>query len=228
MTDAHADAVLPQLVKLIHTFEVIQRRTGFDDFHNIPLSEASQFVSAGIAAVCRATGEDSEYARQVARLVQPIRPDQLQLAIPIVAGTVKAVREAIASGYLIGVRQLIHAEVFGDFLEMANHLVHDGYKDPAAVLIGGVLEDHLRKLCDKNGLPTEFVDSSGKPRPKKVETMNTELAKAGVYLKTDQKMVTGWYGLRTDAAHGHYDRYSAEQVRLMLDGVTNFLARHPA
>jgi len=212
MTDAHADAVLPQLVKLIHTFEVIQRRTGFDDFHNIPLSEASQFVSAGIAAVCRATGEDSEYARQVARLVQPIRPDQLQLAIPIVAGTVKAVREAIASGYLIGVRQLIH----------------DGYKDPAAVLIGGVLEDHLRKLCDKNGLPTEFVDSSGKPRPKKVETMNTELAKAGVYLKTDQKMVTGWYGLRTDAAHGHYDRYSAEQVRLMLDGVTNFLARHPA
>ena len=40
----------------------------------------------------------------------------------------------------------MHAELFADFLEMADYLLSEGYKDPAAVLGGSMLEEHLRQL----------------------------------------------------------------------------------
>jgi hypothetical protein len=110
--------------------------------------------------------------------------------------------------------------VFSDFLEMAEHLLDQGYKDPAAVLVGGVLEQHLRKLCLRAQVSTE---QDG--RPKKADLMNSELAAANVYGKLDQKSVTSWLGLRNHAAHAEYDRYSVERTRVMLFGVRDFLAR---
>jgi hypothetical protein len=61
----------------------------------------------------------------------------------------------------------VAAEVFTDFIEMAEHLLEQGYKDPAAVVAGSVLEEHLRQLCHKNAIDTVTVDSSGKANPKK-------------------------------------------------------------
>jgi hypothetical protein len=92
------------------------------------------------------------------------------------------------------------------------------------VLTGSVLEEHLRKLCDRHQVPVDAPDGV----PRKVETLNAALVKAGAYGKLDQKSVTAWMGLRNDAAHGHYERYTQEQVALMLEGVRNFLTRHPA
>ncbi len=64
-------------------------------------------------------------------------------------------------------------------MEMATYLLSEGYKDPAAVLGGGVLEEGIRKLCLKAGVAT--VD--GKGQPKKASMMNDDLAKAGIYDK---------------------------------------------
>jgi len=71
------------------------------------------------------------------------------------AATLRALRADYVDGYMQSIVELIHAEVFADFLEMADHLVGQGYKDPAAVLAGSVLEEHLRKLCIKNGIPID-------------------------------------------------------------------------
>ena len=38
-----------------------------------------------------------------------------------------------------------------DFLDMAYHLLENDYKDASAVMIGSVLEEHLRQLCNKFG-----------------------------------------------------------------------------
>jgi hypothetical protein len=118
----------------------------------------------------------------------------------------------------------IHADIFADFLEMADYLLQQGYKDPAAVVIGSVLEAHLRKLCGKHGIPVSKPDGS----PKKADTLNSELAAGAVYSKLDQKSVTAWLDLRNQAAHGNYKDYTKEQVVLMLQGVRDFSARHPA
>lgn len=142
-------------------------------------------------------------------------------------GILRGLREDIEKGHLRTLRELVHAEVFSDFLEMAGYLLSEGYKDPAAVMVGGVLEEHLRQLCRKNGVDIEVQARTGF-RPKRAEAMNTELVKAGAYSILDQKNVTAWLDLRNKAAHGKYGEYSAEQVELLLRAVTDFLARFPA
>jgi len=109
------------------------------------------------------------------------------------------------------------------FLEMADHLLAQGYKDPAAVMTGSVLEEHLRKLCDKSGIST--VTGAN---PKKADLLNAELAGAAVYSKLDQKSITAWLDLRNKAAHGKYGEYTREQVQSLQDGVRHFMVRYPA
>lgn len=145
-------------------------------------------------------------------------------------GILRAVQQDLSSGRLTtSLREIVHAEVFVDFLDMAEYLLTQApvLKDPAAVLTGGVLEERLRQLCRKNGLPTEDTTPDG-TRPKKAEAMNADLVKAGVYDKLNQKNVTAWLDLRNKAAHAKYAEYDAAQVDLMLRGVRDFAARFPA
>ena len=136
-----------------------------------------------------------------------------------------AFREDAASGFLKELEASIHAGVFADFLEMAEHVLDDVHKTPAAVIAGFTLEEHLRKMCGSAGIPVTAPDGT----PKKADLLNAELAKAGAYpSKTEGKDVTAWLGRRNDAAHGHHERYTEDQVRLMIEGVRNFLSRHPA
>lgn len=227
MKDTLATIVLPQIDELIAKYEELKKRKKYDDWSNIDEGEASELVTAGMAAICRAAGADSQFARQAAKAIETFTPAFIQRSIPHVGGALTALRHAIGSGYLVSVQELIHADVFADFLEMAQYLLSEGYKDSAAVLIGGVLEEHLRKLCVKHSIPIETESSRG-VYPKKADTMNADLAREGVYSKLDQKSVTAWLDLRNKAAHGHYDEYTHQQVELLLQSVRDFLVRYPA
>lgn len=122
------------------------------------------------------------------------------------------------------IKGIVSSEVFSDFLEMASYLLTEGYKDAAAVMIGSVLEQNLKQLCQKYSVEV-FVTGQGKPVPKKADVMNADLVKAGVYNKLDQKNITAWLDLRNKAAHGYYDEYTEEQVSLMLQSVSEFITR---
>jgi hypothetical protein len=67
-------------------------------------------------------------------------------------GILRALREDLSLGYLTNLRTLVAADVFSDFIEMAEHLIEAGYKDPAASLAGAVLEDGLRKIAASNNV----------------------------------------------------------------------------
>jgi hypothetical protein len=58
----------------------------------------------------------------------------------------RSVRENVEDGYLTDIRTLISADVFADFLEMAEHLDDNGYKDRTTHPNGAVLEDVCEKL----------------------------------------------------------------------------------
>ncbi len=138
-------------------------------------------------------------------------------------GILAALRSDVDGGFLQSVTELIHAGVFSDFLQMADYLLDEGYKEAAAVLVGGVLEEQLRKLASRNGLP--IVVGS---RPSKADQLNADLARANVYSMLYQKNITAWLDLRNKAAHGKHTEYPKEQVVLMLSGVQDFAARYPA
>jgi hypothetical protein len=138
--------------------------------------------------------------------------------------TLKVIKGEIEGGWLFSLKGLVTAEIFSDFLEMADHLLSNDYKDAAAVIIGSVLEENLRQLCIKNKIDIE-IEAKGKFKPKKADLLNADLSKNEICSKLDQKSVTAWLDLRNKAAHGQYDEYNKDQVVFMLQGVTEFLAR---
>ena len=107
---------------------------------------------------------------------------------------------------------------------MAEHLLAEKYKDPAAVVAGSVVEEHLRQLSLSVKIPVE-EPSRGSLAPRKADSLNADLARVGKYSKLDQKQVAAWLDLRNKAAHGKYAEYSSEQVAIMLAGVRDFLSR---
>ena len=139
-------------------------------------------------------------------------------------GILEAVLDEVENGWYQSVRSVVSAEVFSDFLEMANHLLEEGYKDAAAVMFGSTLEEHMRQLARENNVEIE-VNINGKISLKKADLLNADLVKAGIYSKIDQKNITAWLGLRNSAAHGKYDDYSNEQVVLLSQALNDFMAR---
>lgn len=137
----------------------------------------------------------------------------------------ESVRDEIHNGWLHSVKRLVSAEIFSDFLEMSQYLLSEGYKDAAAVMIGSVLEEHLRLLCKKNSIETNFTNKRGVEINKKADAINAELAKANVYGILEQKNVTAWLDLRNKAAHGKYDEYTPEHVQMLYMGVLNFVSQ---
>ena len=172
------------------------------------------------AAVERLAPPGSAYIRQVKQHENDIESK----ASYELSQAAKALRDDYAAGYVHTVAELLHAEVFADFLDMASELQEKGYNDPAAVLAGSTLEEHLRKLAGVHGINAETPD--GKPR--RADTLNAELARVEAYNKLVQKSITAWLDLRNKAAHGEYDQYDAAQVANLIRDVRDFLSRHPA
>ena len=136
-----------------------------------------------------------------------------------------SIKDEIESGWYDDFKGLVAADIFGNFLDMAEYLLDKTYKDAAAVIIGSTLENHMRYLCDANGIDVTTIDRKGKTKSKKADTLNSELMNRNVYTKTDLKAVTAWLDIRNNAAHGDYNEYTKEQVELMYQGVTEFISR---
>lgn len=133
-------------------------------------------------------------------------------------GVLQAVKYELENGLLDNIQKLLQADIFADFLEMGEHLLKEGYKDAAAVIIGSVLEDTLRKLAVSNDIA--IVNEKGKHLT--IEPLNVELAKKEVYNQLIKKQVTSWADLRNNAAHGNFDQYDGKQVENMLFFVQSF------
>jgi len=178
------------------------------------------FKTASISFILKLFGKDHPYFTEFERHTDSGTLSNVQIAV----GILNAIKDELEGGWLDSTRGLISADIFGDFLEMAEHLLEENYKDPAAVLTGSALEQHLRNLAISNSIETE-VEFKGKMSNKKADVLNADLCKAGVYSKIDQKSVTAWLGIRNDAAHGHFDKYTAEQVNFMITAVSELIGR---
>lgn len=208
--------------------KVMREKGQYDDLSGLPHWEYERFITMALAAIQRVTGTDSVYMQQATDLSKPkgARPDYYS-SFKTVVGILESLREALAADYLDTASAVIHASVFADFLEMSQHLLDEGYKDASAVIAGSSLEAHLRQLCAKCGVDTTVTTSSGL-KPKKADRMNADLYNKKGYSDLDQKNVTAWLDLRNKAAHGEYDKYTSDQVGLLISGIRDFITRNPA
>ncbi|EJB1758246.1 TPA: DUF4145 domain-containing protein [Vibrio parahaemolyticus] len=128
-----------------------------------------------------------------------------------------AAKEDFEGGYLSSLKQLVQAEVFESELDQAQELLDSGYKLASAVIAGVVLETALRDLC-----------SSNKIAHGKLDTMNSQLTKAGIYSKLQQKQITAIADIRNSAAHGKPELFSEQDVKNMIRDIEAFLINHVA
>ena len=217
-----ADQVLLQLDSVISACEGVRSQSRYDDLSDLKGVATSEAVARMQATIARLAPAGSPHRIAADEILRRYGVGN-GYAVGLLLGILRAMRMDYAAGYLSSVAELIHADLFADFLEMSDHLLSQGYKDPAAVMTGAVLEEHLRKLCEKIGIPTVTGD-----KPKKADLLNAELAGASVYSKLDQKSVTAWLDLRNMAAHGKYSEYTKEQVQILQDGVRHFMTRYAA
>ena len=139
-------------------------------------------------------------------------------------GYLEALRDEYASGYAQSFAELLHASVFTDVIEMGEELLVAGYIAAAAVTLRVALESHLRALAEKHGVPT--TKTNGKNE--KAESLNQNLCKADAYNTMQQKQVTAWLAIGNEAAHGNDDKYDEADVKRLVTGVPEFIARFPA
>ena len=191
------------------------------DSRGVDRGKANGFKAASLSFIEKVYGKDHSYYESFKTSVSHYYSSNIKSGLEILS----SIRQEIEGDWLFTIKGLVAAELFADFLEMADHLLEQGYKDPAAVIIGSVLEEHLRQLCSANSIDIEFENNRGILIPKKADRLNSDLAKEDVYSKLDQKAVTMWLDLRNKAAHGEYEEYTSEQVANMYSGVTEFMAR---
>lgn len=185
-------------------------------------TEKRALLTRMITTIERWARPGSTYRVQTAATLADTPHDSSRLLV--LAGVLQALRDDIEAGYLGTVEAEIHADVFSDFLTMAEEWHGAKSKDAAAVIAGSVLEEHLRKLAAANGLSVE----SGDGRPVSADRINSDLVKANAYNKIEQAQVTAWLAVRNRAAHGKYAEYDAGQVASLIRDVRGFVIRHPA
>lgn len=207
-----------------HLDDVVAHYESINEYPNsVTDEEVTEIYVRLRAALTRLAPVDSDYVRVANEVISNTESSTGWKAQQLYAVARSLKRDFKNQFVAATFAALVRADLFDDFLEMAEHLLSAGYKDPSAVIIGAVLEEHLRRLCSLHGIA---VIDNGKAR--KAESLNADLASKAIYSKLDQKSITAWQDLRNKAAHGQFNGYTDDQVDLMLKGVRDFVSRYPA
>jgi hypothetical protein len=163
-----------------------------------------------LASAC---GIDSQHYESFVEVEKPRAYEYPYDRFQRMRAVLAAASDDYKGGFLIAIKNLIQAEVFDSELEQAEELLDNGYKLAAAVIAGVVLETTLRDLCSREGIPHGKLDK-----------MNADLTKAGLYNKLQQKRITALADIRNSAAHGKPEEFSEQDVTNMIRDIETFVA----
>ncbi len=160
-----------------------------------------------------ACGENSQHFISFIEAEKPVSFSDDYQTLCRVRAVFLAAKEDYEGGYFNSAKNLIQAEVFDNELEQAAELLKSGYKSAAAVIAGTVLETALRGLCTEQKIPIG-----------KLNKMNVDLAKAGVYNALTQKRIIALADIRNNAAHGNVDKFNEDDVKSMVEEIQRFIS----
>jgi hypothetical protein len=210
------DYFIKQLSEVIDEAEAISKRYE-DPYKTIGTAELVAVYSKAKSVVARISEVNSEFYKDIHKFATIDGTGHPNLKLNRIVGILKALKSDIEKDYLKTIHQIIQSEVFSEYIDMAEHLLDQGYKDAAAIIAGSTLEAHIKELARTNSIDLLVND-----KPKKASTLNDELTKAGIYSSPSQKQVTAWLAIRNDAAHGNYNNYNPQEVKLMIQGIRQF------
>ena len=179
----------------------------------VPQADYTNLHTQTVNFIGEICGESSGYFKALIQVEDKSLDRNTSLAK--VLGILRAVRQDYTTGYLFSLRGFVRAEILSDFLEQAEALFQQGYHVAAASLTGAVLEDVLRRLCDKHGGDYDPLKSS-------IAVLNAELKKKSVYDKMAWSQIEAWGQIRNEASHGRFEGIKKDDVEAMIKGVRLF------
>jgi hypothetical protein len=213
------ERILEQFNRLLSEGQQILSQSGWDGkkYQRHPSDiDYQRFRTEALNIVKRACGEDSDHYSELKRVCENEKTCYNSYYFKECYGVLQASKNDFEGGWLFDLKALVAAELLGDFIDQAEMLFQQGYIHPAASLTGAVLEDTLRKLC-----VTKKIEI---PEKTKIDRLNADLARAAVYDKLVQKRITALADIRNNSDHGHFDKYTAEDVEDMIKWVKRFSA----
>jgi len=151
------------------------------------------------------------------------RPDNGVLLQELL-GTLRGLKKDFEGGRLDTLSNRIEKDVNFDFMSQAEQLLGgkpvDNAHVPAAVLAGAVLEDALRRLCQRQDpqIKVEF-----RSKPKKLDRLISDLSNAEVFDNPTAAELRSWAAIRNSAAHGKFKEIDRDKVEQMIRRMKPFL-----
>ena len=195
-------------------------------------TERTDFVTSALTIIKHIAGTESPHFKSIPQ--GHLDPDSLasnSSVIPAILGSLTSLREAFDKGFLSSLESKLVANVHDDFLMQAEQLLASKYIVAATVLVGGALENHLKRLATAR-LPASFPLPMTKQAS--IAFYNEKLKEQLVYDKPTWRRIQTVADRRNSAAHGemtatapdlassHYK--NAEED---IDFVRRFIANHP-
>lgn len=166
-----------------------------------------------------------EYKEQLQTIFTKYEDSRPDLALDCCIGILTSLRERIKLGLLLEIEELISGNIFSDFLSQAKYLLSNDYKTAAAVIAGIVLESHLRNVCIKENVSI-VKNKNNKDIPLTAGSLKDALIRSKIISSSDANQITVWLDIRNNAAHGHHENFSKEQVNIMIEGISLFISQY--
>ena len=176
----------------------------------------TQWATSSLHILSKVFGKESDHYEMFSELVPSLtdyskgtRSVQKALAV------VRAAKDDLEHGYLIGIRMSMQAEVLDDLIEQASQFLDEGYYQTAALVAGIALEEGLRRHCLQNNVVL---------RPKAMmREMNDALTETKLYGSVIKARISALAEIRNQAAHGKWKEFSSEDVEDMIKWVRIFM-----
>jgi len=196
------------------------RAFGIYSIHNVNVGSYSKFRDQSLRFLQQTFGEDSREYREFDADVNSPMVSYIEIGRELIAG----VREDINNNR-ISIIGIVTADIFDDMLDMGKHLWDNGQDAAAAMLFGGVLEEHLRQLCKKTNINISIQKTGTISKYRTASDLNNDLYKAGVYDKAENANVDSLYKLRNNASHPPH-KIHPDEVRRLYAGSMDFVKRY--
>lgn len=147
--------------------------------------------------------------------------DYYQTKYKSLYGRLSGLRSDFEKGMLGNLSLIMEAQIATAYLDQASQLLAEVERNdfkhvPAASIAGAVLERELRTICHTKGIATSKRDGLDRLIKNLADDFNED----------EHEKLMSWKAIRNHAAHGHFDKFSKEEVEEMLIGLGDFFDKH--
>jgi len=133
--------------------------------------------------------------------------------VQMMFGFLRHLHEAIDKGYLTKIENEIMAADFNNFLEHAIHYCDNSQKIESSVIASAIFEDSIKKVAIKNGVT----------KISKLDSTITALQTTKVISSLEAKKLRYYTGIRNKALHADWDTFSLDDVKNLIQGVSELI-----